>query len=183
MIRQLIDNNTIGFMGKPEEIIPFHMGLWNWNAGSGEIQDFGAPDLAVYFLCPRIKFFKARFSAILTNLGDEILAQFKGKKQSLIKFVRAKVKEEFDKIETGEIYRANDLIKQDGVPYRFGTLDDGDEHLAANNDIGYSMIRGLNKQWEEINEESCADQAAYEQEREDEMKRADRIKAARKNKS
>ena len=81
MIKQQLTGETWAIGGKPEDIIPLHTSLYNWQAiGSNrpkvgpesqfdfetcEPLDLGAPDLFLYFLVNKAKFLRARALAML----------------------------------------------------------------------------------------------------------------------
>ena len=84
MLKQQLTGEVWAVGGKPEDIIPLHTALYNWQ-GIGfknepcEPLDLGAPDLFVYFLVRKANFIKARAKAMLNCINPLPHLSNKGK--------------------------------------------------------------------------------------------------------
>jgi hypothetical protein len=84
MIKQQLTGETWAIGGKPEEIIPLHTQMFNWqgigfNNDDCEPLDMGAPEMFMYFLIKKENFLKAKAKAMLNALNPLPALSEKGK--------------------------------------------------------------------------------------------------------
>ncbi len=95
MIKQQLTGETWAIGGKPEEIIPLHTALYNWQGigstrkGNGHESQFdtddckplnlGSPETFLYFTVNKVKFIRARALAMLNCLNPLPHLSNKGK--------------------------------------------------------------------------------------------------------
>ena len=113
MIKQQLTGETWAIGGKPDEIMPLHTSLYNWQGigfdkpGVGPESQFdlpkceplnlGAPDLFLYFLVKKTKYLRARALAKLNCLNPLPALSIKGK--DCMPAAKIEVEKEFSGIE------------------------------------------------------------------------------------
>lgn len=126
--------------GKPEEIAPLWLSVYNWGGCNGELLDFGDSEIFQYFYVTRKSYMRARSAAFINNWPMQ--GQYKGKRGGacLYKLCQLKAKKELDNMETYNFLATRDRIE----PYNFGTLEKSLAEINGNEESEHNVNIPLN---------------------------------------